>query len=75
MRLQKLPKGSRVFTQRPIVYESGYLYFEVSPWSHDEPVYLKVPSKGSLRAVQYWLNRIVDWDDTGMVTHIYGEAA
>jgi len=70
MKLNKLPKGSRVSEMKPIMYESGYLYFEVEPWSQEAFVYLKVPSASTLRAVRYWLNRIANWHDTGCVTHL-----
>lgn len=70
MKLESLPKRSRRFDHEPLSRESGYLYFRIDPWSQDAPVYLKIPSRGTLRSIRYWLNRLVDWHDTGTVTHL-----
>jgi hypothetical protein len=60
-----------VWDNKPISREAGYLYFEVSPWYRDSPVYVKIRSKGNtLRGVRYWLNRITQWDCIGSVTHL-----
>lgn len=66
-----IPPHIIVFNSRPIMYESGYLYFEVAPWDRDEPVYLKVQSRSTFRAIHYWLRRISNWHNVGCVTHLY----
>lgn len=74
MKLGPLPKGSKVLVPPVIMVEQGFLYFKIEPWSQAKPVYIMVPSRGTLRAMRYWLERIADWPDTGTVTHLNSEA-
>ena len=71
--VQPLPKSVRMFSEKPIMREAGFLYFEVEPWSSDRQVYLKVRSASTLLAVRYWLRKISTWSDVGCVTHLEGE--
>lgn len=67
---EPLPVAVTVFDNRPTMFESGFLYFEVEPWSRDRRVYLKVRSTATLRSMRYWLNRIATWHNVGCVTHL-----
>lgn len=59
-----------VTNSRPINRESGYLYFEVSPWHRDECYYLKIRSRGTMRAIDHWLDTLSNWSGIGCVTHL-----
>jgi hypothetical protein len=66
----KLPKGARIWTTKPVMMESGYLYFVIEPWHRVRFYWLKVPSCGTMRAVRYWLDRVSKWSWVGCVTHM-----
>lgn len=60
----------KVWDKPPVAYESGFLYFRIQPWSQDAPVYIKVRSRSTIRAMRQWLRRIADWSNVGLVTHL-----
>ena len=53
------------------MFELGFLYFEVE-LSKGGRAWLQVRSRGTQRAVRYWLRRILDAEPVTEVTHIGG---
>lgn len=68
--IHPLPKAVVEVSDKPHeTHEKGFLYFEVSPWHRESSVYLKVRSRGTVRAIDQWLDRISNWHNVGCVTH------
>ncbi len=61
------PKHLKFWEHRPIMFESGRLYFELEMWNGR---YLYASVKG--KNVGYWLNKLLNLTDAGLVTHLSG---